>query len=321
MDKIRNQYFYKVISLLIKSGILIFSFYYIWQKIVEAEKNINISEYLTLSKLSVLTILFLLMLINWSLEAAKWKILIAPLESISFYKSLISVFAGVTASIFTPNRIGEFTGRVFFLEKADKIQATFKSFIGSAAQLFITISAGLISVFAYYINRSNLLVPEGSLTIRIILFSVAIIILATVFLFLVYHFRGRMPVKFRSYVSAFFEIKRKDLFLIVLLSAIRYFVFTFQYYLILKTFNVPVDFKTAFMLIALTFLVTSAIPTFALTEIAVRGASAVYFFSMIGAEPSVVVAASFTVWLINLALPALIGSIFVWKLQFFKDRK
>jgi hypothetical protein len=31
-----------------------------------------------------------------------------------------------------------------------------------------------------------------------------------------------------------------------------------------------------------------------------------------------IVTASFIVWLINLALPAILGTIFIWKLKFFK---
>ena len=88
------------------------------------------------------------MFVNWSLEALKWKLLISPLESISYKTSLKGIFSGITMSIFTPNRVGEFAGRVFFLEKADKIQASIMSLIGSLMQLVITIIAG---VLAYYI--------------------------------------------------------------------------------------------------------------------------------------------------------------------------
>ena len=36
-------------------------------------------------------------------------------------KSLMAVFSGITISIFTPNRIGEYFGRVFILKKKEKV--------------------------------------------------------------------------------------------------------------------------------------------------------------------------------------------------------
>ena len=74
-----------------------------------------------------------------------------------------------------------------------------------------------------------------------------------------------------------------------------------------------------FSLIALTFFVTSVIPTFALTEIAVRVGVAIYFFSTIYTSQAPILAASLFLWMVNLAIPALIGSAFVYKLKFFKE--
>ena len=319
MKKIKNKRFYKVISLLIKSIILILSFCYIWQKIKAAEEGINFSELFTSSNLIILLAVCLLMLVNWSLEAAKWKILIVSLEPISFLRSLESVFAGVTASIFTPNRIGEFAGRVFFLEKADKIQATMKSFSGSMAQLLITLFAGLAAVFMYCKLGLNTTNPFKGLNFFYLNLTAVLFIVCLCLLWVSFRNPKSFSVKIQNYLKAFFETKSKELLTVIMLSAIRYFVFSFQYYLILRVFHINIGFGIAMMLIAITFFVTSLIPTFAFTEIAVRGASAVYFFNAVGVNATSIVAASFTVWLINLALPALIGSAFVWKMKFFKE--
>ncbi|MGQ0828986.1 MAG: lysylphosphatidylglycerol synthase domain-containing protein, partial [Bacteroidota bacterium] len=133
-----NKRSYKVISLLIKTIILIFSFYYIWHKTNEANNAIDFKELMSHSYKTYLLVACCLMFVNWGLEALKWKLLIHPLESVSYLTSIQSIFAGVTISIFTPSRVGEFVGRIFFLEHADKIQATLKSFIGSIMQLLVT---------------------------------------------------------------------------------------------------------------------------------------------------------------------------------------
>src|SRR4051812_2206215 len=110
---------YKGISLFIKLAIVGLSLYYIYYKIFQ-DVHPEISNQLKgLSvKVNVLSIVsvFALMLLNWSLEALKWEIIVNQLQTIGFLKSLRAIFAGISVSIFTPNRIGEFGGRIFFLE-------------------------------------------------------------------------------------------------------------------------------------------------------------------------------------------------------------
>ena len=54
--------------------------------------------------------------------------------------------SGVTVSIFTPNRTGEFAGRVLHLDAGIRIKAAIASVIGSMNQLLITIIAGGIGL-------------------------------------------------------------------------------------------------------------------------------------------------------------------------------
>ena len=50
-----------------------------------------------------------------------------------------AVFSGITVSTFTPNRIGEYGGRVFCLEKGDRIKAVFITILCSMSQLLTTV--------------------------------------------------------------------------------------------------------------------------------------------------------------------------------------
>jgi hypothetical protein len=314
-----NKRFYKVISLLAKTLILFLSFWYIIYKIKSSSSVIDLYDLLSNSNFIFFIATCLLMPLNWGLEAFKWKTLIAPLENISFPKSLKSVLAGVTVSFFTPNRVGEFAGRIFFLEKADKIQATLKFFLGSISQFSITIFAGLIALFMYYKKGFNLI---HSLAI----FDVAVLKVMSIFIFfllicliLMYKKKVVFSEKMQAYINILFEIKRTEFFKINTLSLIRYFVFSFQYYLVLLLFNIAIDFEIAFMLIALVFFISTAIPTFAFTEVVVRGATSVYFFSIVTNNNNAIVATSFVLWIINIAIPALIGSVFLWKVKLIKE--
>lgn len=259
------------------------------------------------------------MFVNWGLEAFKWKVLIKPLESISFKASLKGIFSGITMSIFTPNRVGEFAGRIFFLEKADKVQASIMSLIGSVMQLLVTIIAGFLGYFLlekkyYDFFQTEQFISTDSLFIFI--GSVTLVIVVIVFVMLK---KQNRFTRFKKYIELLKMHSKKELNAAFYLSLIRYIVFSIQYYFALRVFGINGGLVILFSLIALTFFVTSAIPTFALTEIAVRVGVAIYFFGTISSSNSSILGASLFLWIINLAVPALIGSAFVWKLKFFKE--
>ena len=262
-----------------------------------------------------------LIFVNWSIEAVKWKILIAKFEKISFPKSLSSVLSGVTISIFTPNRVGEFAGRIFYLQKADKVQAAIASMIGGFIQLLVTILAGIAAyyilenVYEDFFQTAQFVSPN----MAILLF--VLFVLFVIALLFIYAKRNRQFARYKKYIDVLGNYSSSELFGIAALSALRYAVFSFQYFLVLRLFGVNAGPLIFFSLIALTFFVTSVIPTFALSEIAVRGATAVYFFGPLYPNSTAIVAASLLLWILNLAIPALAGGLFIWELKFFNEQE
>jgi len=259
------------------------------------------------------------MFVNWGLEAFKWKLLIRSLEPVSYLTSIQSIFAGVTISIFTPSRLGEFVGRIFFLEKADKIQATLKSFIGSIMQLLVTVIAGIAAYMVLDIYYRNYFGSQQFISFQnaaILVFCSVLLIALAVW---IYSKRNKQFINYKKYIEAFTDYPPSELLAIFGLSLLRYLIFSLQYYMILQFFGVNAGITILFSLIALTFFVTSVIPTFSLTEIAVRSATAIYFFGTISIDSTAIIAASLLLWIINLAIPALIGSVCVLRLKLFKD--
>jgi hypothetical protein len=315
MDRLKNKRFYKGISLFIKTLVLVFSFYYIWQKL--AQSPVKLDQHLfEKSRLSYLLFIFLLMFVNWGLEALKWKVLAAPLEKISFFSSFKAVLAGVTVSLLTPNRVGEFAARVLFLKTADKMMASVASLIGSAVQLLVTILAG---AWAYvFLERKyyDYFQTEEIISTDTVLMSILAVVLLGAALW--YFFLSK-SARFKKYMDLLSLYSKKEVNAVWALSVLRYLVFAFQYYLTLRLFGINGGIMILFSLIAMTFFVTSAIPTFALTEIAVRTGTAVYFFSTISTDLNAIIASSLFLWLINIAVPALTGGLFIWKLKIIKD--
>lgn len=258
------------------------------------------------------------MFVNWGLEAYKWQFLISPLEKISFFKAFKGILAGVTVSIFMPNRMGEFAGRIFFLEKADKIEATLRNFIGSTMQFLITLITGCAALFICIWKGFNRSINIDFFDIEIIEIILIVILLIVSLFYLLNRFRNRFSEKFQQYLKSVFDTSKKDLTIVFTVSFLRYFVFLLQYYIVIRACGIHTDFITASVLIAITFLITSIVPSFALTEIATRGAAAAFLFASVTQNSTGIITASFIVWLINLAFPALIGSVFIWKLKLFK---
>ncbi len=313
---IANKTLGKGISLFIKTSVFVFSVYYVINKIEDAYVVVNIEDVFQKTKINYFIIAFCLIPINWGLEAIKWKYLIRKTESISFFTSLKSVLSGVSISIFTPNRIGEFAGKVFFLKTVEKAKATIASFIGSSLQLLVTVLAGLLSALFYYEGNKTTLLFKEIIDFNYLFLFIVIVVLISVLVVVIYKKALLIPLKIKEKILQF---ERKELYLVFFISTIRYFIFSYQYYLILLMFNIDIGLLNSLELIALTFFVSSAIPTFALTEIAVRSASSVYFFSTVTSNASAIVSSSITLWLINLAIPALIGAAFIWQLNFFNE--
>jgi hypothetical protein len=131
----------KILSICIKVTILGLASWYIYNRL---SNNSSISNFRILLKeldpgsvWIVMSSLFLLMFLNWFIEALKWKFLVQKIEVISTWKAVESVFCGLTWAVFTPNRIGEYGGRVFFLSPKKRIKGAVAMTVGSFGQLVL----------------------------------------------------------------------------------------------------------------------------------------------------------------------------------------
>ncbi len=261
----------------------------------------------------------LLLPLNWGIEALKWQRLIGKLESISFVHALKSVLTGVSISIFTPNRAGEFAGKIFYLKKANKADALLRSMVGSLSQVLITFCLGLFALL-HFLRLKQFLVEYNSLLIIL----VSLICCLSIFAFFkIRHIattwnKWNFVQFFIPYHKQQFDINSNEIFRILCLSLLRFTVFTIQFYLLLLLFDFQPNLLNSLSLIVFYFFLISLIPTYALSELGVRGSVALLLFSDYGMDAAAIIASSLLLWLINLAIPALIGSAFIYQLRFFK---
>ena len=261
-----------------------------------------------------------LLLANWGLEAVKWRYLMRAHESVSLWLALKAVFSGTTISLITPNRIGEYAGRVVHLEKSDKVQAAFTTMVGSLSQLCVTVLLGCLC----FMLQLDVLLPQYNLTSRMVILMCTVVMLLSLVLYYNMWVLGavtsRFPLlhRFNRYLHVFEQYDMGQLTHVLLFSAVRYAVFTLQYLLLIHAFHVSISSSAALLMIPVIFLAQSLLPSFALTELGMRGPSAVFFFSLsaTGLSQAGIMLSAYSLWIINLIFPSLLGLILLLRVRF-----
>ena len=320
----------KAISFLLKISIVALALFFLYDQL---KSNISFKQFdlnnifLTLkNNFSVLVLVIFLMFLNWFVESLKWRFLVSKIEKVSIKTSLRAVFSGITVSSFTPNRVGEYGGRVFCLKHADRIQGVLITVIGSMGQLIVTIVFGLVGILLLpnLMPSFDLFLKDLEFSYLIILFVVILLSTLLILLFLnasvftVLLSKFRFLTKFSKYSKVFSFYSSSELLEVLVYSFVRYIIFTSQYFILLNIFSVELSYINSMILITTMLFVVSVIPTVAIAEIGIRGSVALYLFGLLSNNSIGILSATFSLWIINLVLPALIGIIFIFTLRFFR---
>jgi uncharacterized protein (TIRG00374 family) len=310
----------KPVFLAIKLIFTITSVAYIYWRVSnnsDIESAFNLfSRNLLSQSLLIPAVVILLMPVNWGLEAYKWKLILTEISNISFLSSINGVIGGIAISFISPFRIGEVIGRVFFLENTDKVKATLLNIIASWAQVFWTVSFGLIACYLFILNYKTE-VQISNVTIILIGLLVVVLIAATAFAIpiinLIYKtLKIKWLNKYENYFNFFLSRKPSELITALLISFLRYIVFSTQLYLLLLFFGINITVTDALVFIPIIFSSYSILSFFPLFGgIGVREAVTVVIFGQISQSVPGIVAASLSLWIINIIIPALYGSIFL----------
>ncbi|HXB43602.1 MAG TPA: lysylphosphatidylglycerol synthase domain-containing protein [Puia sp.] len=274
-----------------------------------------------------LWIVFLLMFANWGIEARKWQLSIRSIEQISFWRACKATLTGSTLASFTPNRMGEYLGRILYVQEGKRIQSISLTIVCSMAQIIVTMTVGCGGII-YLQRHLDHQIPKAQafhLALNI-LFSIVAITL--VFLLVLFFRLGwvvrlmhivRIPDKYLGYVKILEELNATILWAILSLSIVRYFVFIMQYYFMFSVFGVSLTFLQTLNSVSLVFLVMAVVPTFTvLTELGLRWESSIQIVQLFSGNTAGIFASSFGIWLINLVIPALAGSLLILGIKLFK---
>jgi len=273
------------------------------------EAYLNLTSNWTQERIILLSVVFVLMLCNWSVEAIKWRLLLKPLQAISLGRSLRSVLTGISISLLTPNGIGEYAGRIIYLKDVNKLKGITANMVSSFAQ-FIAASIFGIAGCIFYIARFN---TEWYLP-YVLAGSILVVILLLLFYFRLDNIvnwleKFTLLQKVSEYMQVVKTYESGLLIRIIIFSALRYFIFAMQYYILLHSFLIHIHILPALLSVFLIFWLMAIIPTIALAEIPVRTEMSYRILQVFTSNALGVMSASIFLWLINLIIPALIGGI------------
>lgn len=282
----------------IKVVLLVGCLYFIFTKLQNQSFDLKEIEWpdkfwITVAFVSVL------MILNWYLEALRWKISVKSFESISMSEAWRTILGGLALNWVLPFTSGDLVARI--AQQSDKYKATAAAMLNRVIMLCFTLMLGL-----YGVNRLAISYEWNIWSIGLVLLGVVIGILV-------------LRKRIRRFLIYFQELKRSTFLLITSISFIRYVVFVVQFYLLLPLFFPLLNAELIVAGIGWVFLVRSVLPLF-FGGVGVREASGILFFEPYVADIQLIIVPIFLIWIINTVIPSIAGLIFIMRFKTGSDQ-
>ena len=302
----------KLAKIAIKSAIILLAYAYVGYKIATSPDIGLLPDYfssLDTTRGTILAAILLLMPINWLIETWKWRNLIGDIEQIGFWKSIKAVMTGVTVGTLTPNRAGEFAGRIVFVNPENRAKASYLTIFGDTGQFCATVIFGIVGLLMLGSQKSETIAYGTLMTIGAICGTLIIALYISFDRIVSFLSKTKFVQKhLKKYVPQC-DIEGRKKLTTMALSMLRYIVFALQFYLSLKFFGIDIPYANAFAAIAATYLCTYLIPNIAAAELGIRTSFAISFIGFFTTQETAIALASLMLYLINVGLPIVMGGI------------
>jgi hypothetical protein len=252
-----------------------------------------------------LVFLFIFTFFNHFFEILKWEALASFCTKITRKSAAIQSLASLTASLITPNRIGEYGAKAMYFEYSLRKQIMGLNLVGNFYQMGMTIIFGGIGL-VYFVYQNSVSIAYHRI-LKVLLLG---LVLIAMLYYAIKHFKYRMNSVEK--VSLFIKKTSYSWHLkIAFLSFLRFVVFTHQFYYLLLIFKVDISYFNAISAITTMYLIASMIPMLSLFDVVLKGTVAVWVFYVFGIAPVAILCITTLMWVLNFVIPTLIGSYFV----------
>jgi hypothetical protein len=302
---------------LIKLSIVVVALIFIYQKLTNNSKLscYDFIHFLTKNHVfsSKHTIsLLILTFFNWLFEILKWQKLVSPIKKISFGNATEQSLGSLTASLFTPNRIGEYGAKAAFYIKVHRKRVMLVNLLSNIMQMTVTTVLGLIGL-SFFLDTYPLKMDYNK--------ALALITIVVFIGLMAYYFLGKYTftvrgIQLKKILTFINHIPKKTVLIGLGFSVARYLIFSFQFYYLLLIFKIEVDYFNAMAIISSMYLLASILPSIFIFDVVLKGSVAVYLFSFLNIGEFTILTIVTFMWVFNFVLPSIIGSYYVLRFKF-----
>ncbi|MCS7077054.1 MAG: flippase-like domain-containing protein [Bacteroidia bacterium] len=261
--------------------------------------------------------LFILMIFNWMIEAKKWQYLAQKvLPNYTYLTSLQTVLCGITLGLFTPNRIGEYGARLFYVDSTQKADLFIFAFIDRVAQLWITIFIGMVFVFMYvnHVWSQHFHLFLGCFVVLFIVHLTVIFLRNKIIRFLV------SRKKLQKYFTKKIFLCWKDVGVVLGYASVRYIIFVVQY--LIWGYYTDDDYILKKGLIGVNTMlwIKSVVPSAGLSELGIRESVLMYVYKTYGLSTFTAFHSALVVYAVNLVIPSIVGLFLMPRMEFWRKK-
>ncbi|SDG64074.1 hypothetical protein [Psychroflexus sediminis] len=247
---------------------------------------------------------FFFSLLNWSLEALKWKLLLGNTKSMTLSSAFSETLRAHAVSIITPNKIGEFGAKASFYSKSERPEVLKLTLTGQVFQLLATCLFGVAGLAVIYSQLSF----QTRLSIGI---AMGILLIFGLTLCLI-NFQNKWLVSLQAYFASLAKLSDTVHVNVLMLSVLRYVCFSHQFYVLLWLFQPELIYTEVMPVIFSIYFISSFVPTVLILDASLKaGLGLVLLGSYLSSE--FIIAVSLLMWIFNFGIPAFLGNLLLLK--------
>lgn len=268
----------------------------------------------------LLTLFFLLWMINLWLDARIWQKVHSFMDNIRILKALETNLVCYTLSFITPVHSGELAGRYLMMDSHKNRQKTvFLTFWSHFPRLIIKLILGIGAFLVLWLSSAN-----SGLWLQLLSLLAVLLILVVYFRFIRIQRwlsrRGWRNFRLGNHLLSGRPAYPEKLELLAL-AGTKFFTYNLQFMLLLMLWSgLPFSWEILASVVAM-YVAGALLPTLPMADFLVKAGVALLVFDTGLVAEDLLLNATFVIWLFNLALPALTGAIIILRTRLMQKLK
>ncbi len=265
------------------------------------------------------TILLLLLIpLNWSFEAMKWQWLVRRLAPLRFGDALNGVLAGLSLGMALPGPLGDTAGRVLSLRASNRTGAVGAALVAGGMQFYVALVVGTFAWATYLRHVPVRDTPAGN-TLLVLMAGLSLLGVVLNFYrnrFVSWSARWPLLGRYVDWWELIGRYTHLEMGIVFGLALLRHLTFSLQLYAAFRLYGVPLTPLPLAAGVGVIYLVKTITPAFNwLSDLGIREAAALWVFAPFALPALPLLAATLTLWFVNIGLPVGIGIFSLWRLR------